>query len=73
MKILIVDDDPAIAESLAEALSDGNTVCETANDGKAALSLLMSGVWDIAVIDLVMPEKNGIEVLAEARESGIRT
>ncbi|HPH01523.1 MAG TPA: sigma-54 dependent transcriptional regulator [Spirochaetota bacterium] len=73
MKILIVDDDPAIAESLAEALSDGNTVCETANDGKAALSLLMSGVWDIAVIDLVMPEKNGIEVLAEARESGIKT
>ncbi len=73
MKILIVDDDVAIAESLAEALGSEKHPCDTANDGKTALSRLTTGAYDIAIIDLVMPEKNGIEVLTEARKAGVQT
>ncbi|MDR2733275.1 MAG: sigma-54 dependent transcriptional regulator [Spirochaetota bacterium] len=70
MKILIVDDDRAIAESLAEALAGRGVECTTVNDGRRALEQLASGHFDIALLDLVMPEKNGIEVLAEAKQFG---
>lgn len=73
MKILVVDDDVAIAESLAEALGSEKNPCDVTNDGKAALARLLTGGYDIAIIDLVMPEKNGIEVLVEARKAGVET
>lgn len=69
--MLIVDDDRASAESLAEALQGPKMTCEIATDGKSALEKLVGDVYDIALIDLVMPEKNGIEVLAEARRVGV--
>jgi len=70
MRILIVDDDRAIAESLAEALAGKGVECAAVNDGKRALEELATARYDIALLDLVMPEKNGIEVLAEAKQRG---
>ena len=70
MNILIVDDDQAIADSLAEALDGKGVVCTTVNDGKSALEHLAEEQYDIVLLDLIMPEKNGLEVLAEAKQRG---
>jgi DNA-binding NtrC family response regulator len=70
MNILIVDDDKAIADSLAEALEGKDVCCTAVNDGKSALHHLATSQYDIALLDLVMPEKNGIEVLSEAKKRG---
>jgi two-component system NtrC family response regulator len=61
--ILIVDDDPAVRESLAEALTDmGHTALE-APDGAAALALVAEQAVDAILLDLRMPGLDGLEVL----------
>ena len=62
MNILIVDDDQAIADSLAEALEKKGVFCTAVYDGKSALEQLSSAQYDIVFLDLILAEKNGIEV-----------
>ncbi len=65
--ILIVDDDPAVRESLAEALTDmGHTALE-APDGAAALALVAEQPVDAVLLDLRMPGLDGLEVLRRLR------
>ena len=68
--VLIVDDDPAIRGSLAEALTSEGYDVEVAANGKLALDLLRSGVIPrprVAVIDLIMPVMNGADLVAALR------
>ncbi len=65
--ILICDDDPAVRESLAEALTDmGHTALE-APDGAAALALVTEQPVDAILLDLRMPGLDGLEVLRRLR------
>jgi two-component system NtrC family response regulator len=65
--ILIVDDDPAVRESLAEALTDmGHTALE-APDGETALALVGDRAIDAILLDLRMPGLDGLEVLRRLR------
>lgn len=68
--ILVVDDEPAIVETIAELLSwEGHTVV-TANDGAQALDELRKGNHiDVVVLDFMMPVKDGIQTLREIRAS----
>ena len=66
--VLIVDDEPLIAETLAEILNDsGNFVAVAVYDGKGALEQARSDAPDILITDVVMPEMNGIEVAKAIR------
>ena len=66
-RILIVDDDDALRASVVRTLAgDGWTVTEAVN-GKAALSALGNARPDVIVLDLMMPEMDGFEFLAEFR------
>jgi DNA-binding response OmpR family regulator len=66
--LLVVDDDPAI-RGLLELIGkrQGFTV-DTAADGVEALALLRETVYDLAVIDLMMPRINGYELIAQLAE-----
>ncbi len=71
-KVLVVDDDPAIRTSLSRALVlEGYTV-ETANDGNAALSQVISFEPDVIVLDLMMPNVDGLSVCRVLRSEGNR-
>ncbi len=63
-RILIVDDDAALRESLAEALADLGHVAETAAEGRAALARLAGGGIEAVLLDLRMPGMDGLEVLS---------
>ncbi len=65
-RILIIDDDDAILQSCRTILEDAGCDVETACGGDAGLALLRQRSFDVALIDLKMPKKNGLEVLAEA-------
>jgi len=60
--VLIADDDRAIRESLARALSLSDYQVVQANDGAAALSLVASANPDVAVLDVMMPNVDGLTV-----------
>ena len=61
--ILVVDDDPINRMLLSRSLTaDGHTV-RTAENGRRALELLSEAADDVVLLDIVMPEMDGIEVL----------
>ena len=64
-RILIVDDEPNIRQGLAEALDDQGYEIEQAASGEAALELVRLQPFDLVLVDLVMEEMDGIEVLRE--------
>ena len=61
--VLIVDDDPAMRESLAVLLEDRSFSIDTAGDGKSALRLAEDKVYDVAVVDLFMPGLSGMDTI----------
>jgi two-component system, OmpR family, response regulator PrrA len=68
--ILVVDDDPAIATSLTRALSLEGFVALEAGDGTTALSIIDSQEVDLMVLDIGLPDFDGVEVLRRLRGDG---
>jgi len=66
--ILVVDDEAIVRESLREWLTDDGYQVEVAEDGEAALKAIARQDFGVAILDLMLPGKNGIEILREAKE-----
>lgn len=64
--ILVIDDDEAILQSCRTILGDAGHQVETASEGDPALTLLRQKSFDLALIDLRMPGKNGLEIVEQA-------
>jgi two-component system alkaline phosphatase synthesis response regulator PhoP len=72
-KILIVEDDKDIALGLEEDLTRHGFQVETVGDGEKALSRSKECHWDLILLDLMLPRKDGFEVCKELRRDGIKT
>lgn len=73
MKILLVEDDDRIASALAEALSDRHYVVETAADGRSGLELAEAFEYDLILLDLMLPELDGVSLCRQLRDLGRTT
>ena len=73
MKALIVDDHPAIVEMLSKKLLLENFAVDTASDGEEAFKKAKSRKYDIILLDIMLPEKTGFEVISGLRSIGIMT
>ncbi len=71
--ILVVDDEPAIRESLEVLLSEANYKVALAAGGLDGLKKLESDLFDLVLLDVMMPDKNGLEVLEEIVRSSPET
>jgi two-component system nitrogen regulation response regulator GlnG len=69
-KVLIVDDDESILWVLQRMFKDKNIEAVEARNGKAALEMLKEQDFCIAIMDIRMPEKDGLDALKEIKESG---
>ncbi len=67
-RILVIDDEADIRESLELLLSMENYQVELAVNGADGLAKFESAIFDLVLLDLMMPDKSGMEVLAEIRE-----
>jgi CheY-like chemotaxis protein len=63
--ILVVDDEPGMRETLVDMLSDAGHEAESAADGDAALDRLRTESYDVVVMDIRMPGRDGVSVLEE--------
>lgn len=72
LRVLVVDDEPTLRLGFAYALSNRDTVVETAANGRAALERINSERFDIMILDLRMPEIDGTSVIEELRATGNR-
>ena len=70
VRILVVDDDRAVRESLRRSLSFNGYSVDLAQDGQEALDLITSARPDAVVLDVMMPRLDGLEVCRRLRSSG---
>lgn len=69
-RVLVVEDDPSIAIGLRINLESEGYVVEVADDGERGLELARTGAPDLIVLDVMLPNKNGLEVLHDLRSEG---
>lgn len=60
---LIVEDDPAIRRLVEKLLSRRHIAIDTAHDGREAVDKLLRGTYSVLILDLMVPEVNGFEVI----------
>lgn len=72
-KILIIEDDPNIVDLLKIHIGDLGLVLETAVDGRSGLALAEKGDYELIILDLMLPELDGLEVCKKIRETDKHT
>jgi two-component system response regulator CpxR len=67
-KVLIIDDDEELCELVSEYLTVEGFAIESVNDGETGLKRALSGDYDMAILDVMLPKMNGFDVLRNLRE-----
>src|SRR5215831_14756308 len=73
MRILVIEDDPEVADALREGLEAEHIDVAVARTGEEGFYLANSATYDLVLLDLMLPGRNGIDVLATLRKRGIQT
>lgn len=73
MRVLFAEDERALSHALTTILEHNSYEVEVVYDGASALDCLLENEYDVAVLDIMMPNMSGLEVLRFARAQGIRT
>lgn len=71
MRILLIEDDVAIAKAVAEVLGDKGYSVEMAHDGQTGLAFAETGLFDLIVLDLTLPKLNGILLCQKLRQQNL--
>lgn len=69
----MVEDERDLAEAVKTVLQKNNYSVELVFDGEYGLDCALTGIYDIVILDIMLPKKNGLRVLTEMREAGITT
>ena len=73
MRALLVEDDETISEFVARGLREAGFAVDCASDGEAGLDAALSQPYDVAVLDVMVPKRDGLSVIDELRRRGIAT
>lgn len=68
MRLLVADDEINLAHALQAVLEDAGYNCDVCFDGNSAIRLISQEIYDGLILDIMMPEKNGYEVLSLIRK-----
>lgn len=73
MQILVIEDEKRLAEGLAQILSEQKYMVDIAFDGRDGLDYGLSGIYDMIILDVMLPKMNGYEVASQLRKEKIAT
>ena len=73
MKLLIVEDEKRLAQAVAQNLRRHNFDIDVSYNGEEGLYNALSGVYDVILLDIMLPKKDGLTVLSELRSEGVQT
>jgi len=69
MRILIVEDEKYMAKAVAEILRKNNYTVDLSHDGEDGLDNALSGIYDIVILDIMLPKIDGLNILKEIRKA----
>jgi DNA-binding response OmpR family regulator len=72
MHILVVEDEPKVSRALKEGLQENGYTVSVAKTGEEGFYLIYSERFDLAVLDVMLPGRSGLEILGRLRQNGIR-
>lgn len=70
MRLLLIEDDPMIGDSIVESLRAEGYALDWVRDGEAALLALVADIYDLLLLDLGLPGRDGLDVLCQYRARG---
>ena len=73
MRLLYAEDEPALSEAVVDYLTYHKYIVDAVCDGADAYDYAMAGAYDGIILDIMLPKRNGLEVLSELRRSGCKT
>ncbi|MCB2108231.1 MAG: response regulator, partial [Rhodobacteraceae bacterium] len=73
MRILLVEDDPATAQAVSAMLKKSDWVVDTADMGEDGLDLGKVYEYDLIIVDLMLPDMDGMDVIRQLRNSRVET
>src|SRR5580698_4377262 len=71
MRLLLVEDEPEIQDFLKQPLADAGYEVDAAKDGRSAIQLASGKKYDVLIVDLGLPDQDGIDLILQLRRSGI--
>ena len=73
MRLLIVEDEVRLADTLRQLLNRQGYTADVCYDGVSGLDNAMTGIYDLMVLDVMLPGMNGFQVVKKLREAGVAT
>ena len=73
MKILLVEDEKRMAQALCQILRLENYEVDHCADGLSGLEAIETDIYDIIILDVMLPKMNGFDIAKKTRQKGIRT
>jgi len=72
-KILLVEDETSVVDFIKKGLTEGNYEVSVAFDGNTAINMALESSFDLFILDIMLPDKNGLEVCKELRIRNIKS
>ncbi|EFV98017.1 two-component system response regulator DltR [Streptococcus agalactiae] len=73
MRLLVVEDEKSIAEAIQALLADKGYSVDLVFDGDDGLEYILTGLYDLVLLDIMLPKRSGLSVLKRVREAGLET
>lgn len=73
MRILLVEDEVQLSEALGAILEKNNYIVDRVFNGEDGLDYILSDIYEVVILDIMLPKMNGLDVLKECRKKGIST
>lgn len=73
MRILVIEDEKRLAETIADVIQDAGDTVDIENDGTAGYEDALSGIYDAVVLDVMLPGMDGFEILRRLRQENVMT
>jgi len=73
LRILIVEDEKRLAETIVDILTENKDIADVAFDGDSGLDNALTGIYDAIILDVMLPQKNGLDIVSELRRRNVKT
>jgi DNA-binding response OmpR family regulator len=73
MRLLLVEDEVDLAETLLHLLKRNKYEADAVHDGQSGEEKILTGAYDMIILDRMLPEKDGLDVLKDIRKQGVKT